>query len=145
MSAKENLDWKETCAKCMDGEIEPRQCEYYGEPNGCNSPTYGEHPNVGNAAKMRETIEWLKERLTAAVYDGSFEVHEALDKIDAALSAPPRNCDAGTPEEQAERFEHYCFIHRTMDRCCQDCPIKDEPCCELAWAQMPYAEEGGAA
>ena len=92
MSAKENLDWKETCAKCMDGEIEPRQCEYYGEPNGCNSPTYGEHPNVGNAAKMRETIEWLKERLTAAVYDGSFEVHEALDKIDAALSAPARNC-----------------------------------------------------
>jgi hypothetical protein len=93
MSANENWDRKETCAKCVDGEIEPRQCEYYGEPNGCNSPTYGEHPNVGNSAKMRETIEWLKERLTAAVYDGSFEVHEALDKIDAALSAPARNCD----------------------------------------------------
>lgn len=37
-------DWKEICAKCQDGEIEPKECEYYGEPNGCNSPTIGKHP-----------------------------------------------------------------------------------------------------
>lgn len=37
-------DWTETCRKCADGEIEPKECEYYGEPGGCNSPTYGEHP-----------------------------------------------------------------------------------------------------
>lgn len=112
MSANKNLDWKETCAKCMDGEIEPRQCEYYGEPNGCNSPTYGEHPNVGNAAKMRETIEWLKERLTAAVYDGSLDVHEALDKIDAALSAPARNCDLYNDVEDAWQ-DHKQFRRQT--------------------------------
>lgn len=29
------IDWKEMCAKCKDGDIEPRHCEYYGEPNGC--------------------------------------------------------------------------------------------------------------
>ena len=37
-------NWTEICAKCKEGDIEPRYCEYYGEPNGCNSPTYGEHP-----------------------------------------------------------------------------------------------------
>lgn len=44
------LDWMEICAKCQDGEIEPKECEYYGEPNGCNSPTYGEHPIARNNA-----------------------------------------------------------------------------------------------
>lgn len=46
------INWKEICAKCADGEIEPQFCEYYGEPNGCNSPIYGEHPvdTIGNAA-----------------------------------------------------------------------------------------------
>ena len=36
-------DWKDICEKCQDGEIEP-DCEYYGDPNGCNSPLYGQHP-----------------------------------------------------------------------------------------------------
>lgn len=39
-------NWTEICAKCKEGDIEPRYCEYYGEPNGCNSPTYGEHPSA---------------------------------------------------------------------------------------------------
>ena len=33
-------NWKEICAKCQDGEIEPKECKYYGEPNGCNLPPY---------------------------------------------------------------------------------------------------------
>ena len=48
-------DWKAICEKCHDGDILP-DCEYFGEPNGCNSPIYGEHPKakpVGNAAAMR--------------------------------------------------------------------------------------------
>jgi len=39
-------NWEDTCAKCMDGEIEPLQCKYYGDPNGCNSPMYGCHPKM---------------------------------------------------------------------------------------------------
>jgi hypothetical protein len=55
-----------------------------------------------------------------------------------------RNCDVGTAAEQSARYEKFCFDHRTMERCCQDCPIKDEPCCELAWAQLPYEEAPNA-
>lgn len=32
---------KMPCKQCADGEVEP-DCPYYGEPNGCNSPTYHE-------------------------------------------------------------------------------------------------------
>ena len=45
--------WKDICAKCHDGEIEP-ECEYYGEPNGCNSPIYGERPK--SSAAMRDAL-----------------------------------------------------------------------------------------
>ena len=100
----------------------------------------------GNQQKMREALD------AALMFIGNLEIepYSPLDEdaselrqtIMDALSAPARQCDVGTADEQNARYEHYCFIHRTMDRCCQDCPIKDEPCCELAWAQTPYAEEG---
>lgn len=52
---KPDPNWKDICARCNDGDIEPRFCKYYGEPNGCNSPIYGEHPtnekSAGNAAE----------------------------------------------------------------------------------------------
>ena len=32
--SKKALD--EKCRKCEEGEIEPYDCPYYGEPNGCN-------------------------------------------------------------------------------------------------------------
>ena len=60
-------DWAEICAKCRDGEVEPKDCEYYGEPCGCNSPIYGQHPKsaptskeslaVGNAAALSKCKE----------------------------------------------------------------------------------------
>lgn len=53
---------------------------------------------------------------------------------------PPRNCDIGTPEEQAERFNLQCFRHHT-GRCsphCSTIPAKTESECVLKWAQMPY-------
>lgn len=53
------IEWKEICSKCSEGEIEPKFCEYYGEPNGCNSPICGEHPTVGNMAAIREFAEYV--------------------------------------------------------------------------------------
>ena len=47
----------------------------------------------GNSAAMREALVWMSERMNAAVHDGSFDCYEALRKIEAALSAPARNCD----------------------------------------------------
>lgn len=59
-----------------------------------------------------------------------------------ALAKPPRNCDVGTAREQSKRFDEFCFARRTMESCCDKCPVKDDPSCELAWAQMPYMEGG---
>ena len=85
-------DWKAICEKCHDGDIEP-DCEYYGEPNGCNSPIYGEHPKaqpVGNAAAMREALKEARKVIKAM---GGYWARITLPIIDAALAAPARNCD----------------------------------------------------
>ena len=68
----------------------------------------------------------------------------------SALSEPPRQCDAGTPDEQAERFENFCLKHigcaeETGGKHCLCCPLvkaseKITQKCELHWAQMPYKE-----
>ena len=64
-----------------------------------------------------------------------------------------RNCDVGTSDEQAERFENFCLKHigcadETGGRHCVGCPLEKASRhitqkCELYWAQMPYADEGG--
>ena len=36
-------DWRRICADCREGKP-PKDCEYYGEPRGCNAPTYGGPP-----------------------------------------------------------------------------------------------------
>ena len=63
-----------------------------------------------------------------------------------ALSAPPRQCDVGTPYEQANRMRQFCAEQkRDGMRSCAYCPIAKPFTldCALIWAQMPYAEEGG--
>ena len=72
-------------------------------------------------------------------------VKSATVMANCALAAPPRNCDVGTAEEQAQRFHHQCFEHHT-GRCsphCRTLPAKTRQECALKWAQMPY-EEGCA-
>lgn len=115
-------DWKDICAKCKDGDIEPKHCKYYGEPNGCNSPIYGEHPTtenpsaVGNAAKLREALVSVKKSIDdmgAASLNGDPEVllmsltqvcARLSARIDAALAEPPRNCDMHTADELKDIF-----------------------------------------
>lgn len=41
-----------------------------------------------------------------------YEITTAIKKCFAALAAPPRNCDVGTAEDQAERFYAFCGDHR---------------------------------
>ena len=104
---------------------------------------------LGNAAAMREallmilgTVDHLQTRFAIPKL-ASEEISELKQIAESALSAPPRNCDVGTVAEQNERFDKYCYDHRSHEICCGKCPIFGEPCCELAWSQMPY-EEGGA-
>lgn len=120
---------------------------------------------VGDAAKLREAVVAMVNSETMGYndrdtlcgrcinklhgkckHDGSCWV----DKIMTALAAPPRNCDVGTAEEQAERFNEFCFGVK-----CAECRAHFTPehkteakrfgrvYCVTKWAQMPY-EEGGA-
>ena len=63
-----------------------------------------------------------------------------------AYEGKPRNCDVGTAEEQAERFEKHCqsFLNREGIKACVGCPccgVVMYGKCELAWEQMPYESE----
>ena len=128
------------------------------------TPTREKSSAVGNAAAMREALEkfnavdlsWLEFPLdgdSSTIYNSNKkeitipywrvaellnEVKAAQDMAKAALSAPPRNCDVGTAEEQNNRFLKFC---ESLD-CERYCPLFKAESCELAWAQMPY-EEGG--
>ena len=101
-----------------------------------------------NAAAMREALEKVRfylpyflqyVRLHDAQSGGYYE--KKLEVVNAALSAPPRNCDVGTAEEQEERYEKFCYAHRSREKGCGDCPLCDIPCCGFAWLQMPYESE----
>ena len=103
----------------------------------------------GDAAKLREAvceilsyIESFHKYITPGKGEKLTALFAVADTIRnnarAALAVPPRNCDVGTPEEQKQRYDSYCF-----SRGCGNCPLFDEEGCNFAWAQMPY-EEGGA-
>ena len=113
---------------------------------------------LNNTAAMREALQEARRFVSASAHRTDRDLlvmddekrgvyvlcpKDTLIKIDAALSAHPRNCDIGTVEEQAERFDEFCYNHRSREKGCGDCPLLDGvSCCELAWAQMPYVEGG---
>lgn len=160
-------NWKEICAKCADGEIEPTYCEYYGEPDGCNSPTRGEHPPVNNAAEMREALVALRDaarnfchqilnskhneimdKYTCAKqgFPAVIDIRDAIVRANYALAAPARNCDVGTSDEQVDRFGTFCISKKTtipLPEKCTRCRIRGEANvhkCMFEWAQLPYTE-----
>ena len=91
----------------------------------------------GNNAAMREALESVVEYL-----GGIIPTHREVELVKsarAALSTPPRNCDVGTPEEQARRFDAFCCAHHFQsDKCCSDCPCHSADRCEFEWGQLPY-------
>lgn len=85
----------------------------------------------------------------------TFEEGVRMDNVDkirseirAAISAPLRNCDVGTAEEQFDRHETFCekYFRYSMDNPCAKCPnYKDgDPSspCVFRFLQMPYGEGG---
>lgn len=157
--------WKDICAKCRDGDIEPTLCAYYSEPNGCNSPTVGVHPTVGQSsavgvAVMREALEDMRNIVEEMRSDDCSKVSPSILRrgwanilecicvaMEVALSSPARNCDVGTANEQEMRFKRFCESHWDLNRHsseCAGCPIDEKRMgseCEFAWAQMPYEAE----
>ena len=107
------------------------------------TPTREKSSAVGNAAAMREALLEASIALSDATHHHMTEddAKECLAVVVAALSAPPRNCDVGTPKEQSARFDAHCRKHMG----CLTCPLREKDGgvpkhCELAWSQMPYKE-----
>jgi len=92
----------------------------------------------GDCAKLREALKTVKRYL-----DGyTVNVLEMRSQVDAALAAPPRNCDAGTARQQEKRHkEEVC----PKSACPQHEGFVSKACrgCFAMWAQMP-CKEGGA-
>lgn len=74
-----------------------------------------------------------------------------MARVAAAMrsyKSEPRNCDIGSADEQAKRFEDFCLKHigcaeETLGKHCVGCPLEKASGnitqkCELYWAQMPY-------
>ena len=106
---------------------------------------------IGNAAAMREALEFIK--LASDDYEqygntkaGALDV--IYEKACAALSAPPRQCDVGTAKEQYARFNKYCNKRQKTDKSnpCGRANRSSNPCakCYSMWAQTPYVAEEGA-
>ena len=99
-------DWRKISSACQEGKP-PKDCEFYGEPDGCNArprcihPTCKESSQVGNAAKMREALENIVkvgypynfQHEAPHISGYCYDITKAITKCFEALSAPPRNCD----------------------------------------------------
>ena len=109
------------------------------------TPTREKSSSVGNAAAMRKALMEASIALSSATHHHLTEddAKECLAVIESALSKPPRNCDVGTAEEQAKRFNSFCKTHLSGIRgiCSPQCPCIE--CrsmfhCLTKWAQMQY-------
>lgn len=129
---KPDPNWRDICAKCFEnGATEPPDCKYYTE-DGCMSPIPDQHPliQVGDCAKLREVL--LQVIRSMELESGHMctekkrlgmhgQTQEDLCKgcrarnaecwtmtlkreCEAALAAPPRNCDALTADERTHKF-----------------------------------------
>ena len=86
--------------------------------------------------KMREALENIAGYAeTARCHTDDAHVLGYLEQIEkwaeSALSAPARQCDVGTPAEQERRYKATGEVYHTLT-------LTNA----LAWAQMPYAEDG---
>ena len=102
---------------------------------------------VGDCAKLREALVSIKAGILKRRSENVWYITDSdiLEKIDAALTAPPRNCDVGTAEEQYARYEDFCCKHykwNCSSGTCLQCPFS-EPTCKFSWAQLPYESEAG--
>lgn len=120
-------------------------CGEIGEMIG-REATREKSSQVGNAAKIREALERIRKEL---IYDSCrrtiTKFHDIICEVSySALSAPPRNCDVGTSEEQDARHSKWCRRYGIDGDIEVACAHKDMSCtlCALRWAQMPY-EKGG--
>ena len=91
---------------------------------------------------MREALDEIR---VAAMSDYEWDADYLIERCNAALSLPPRQCDVGTADEQLERWRAFC---NRYDDDCTGCPCDGDTCCSSftgcfsKWVQMPYTEGG---
>lgn len=98
---------------------------------------------ASNVKAMREALVMLKR-----LFDGRLmwqsDIRKAHEAVNAALAAPPRNCDVGTADEQRDRLEAFCGKHfrYSADNPCSGCQAYngDSSPCVYRFLQMPYDE-----
>lgn len=144
------------------------------DPDSTGEVARSQIAQQGNAAAMREALVCLRDAARdfynqilnskySVILDkytcckqgfpAVLDLRYAIPKANFAISKPPRNCDVGSLAEQRQRFHAYCEKMQNTDKaCCGGCPIVKlrldgtiGNSCELAWAQMPHEQEGGAA
>ena len=101
----------------------------------------------GNQMKMRDALRKITGLFRDIDLTTDCPESEAYAIAAEALSAPARQCDVGTAEEQAQRFHDFCVGNSSgiNGMCKPTCPCivcYDRCQCLAKWAQMPYAGEG---
>ena len=98
--------------------------------------------NIVRIAKIALTVNSIRNSNNSKLW-------RIIDKCKSAFSIPLRNCDVGTAEEQAKRWEMFCIEHHEpwkpgvpdiVSKSCE-CPCFCKNQCNIfIWAQMPYEE-----
>jgi len=99
--------------------------------------TEGNQMKIIEALKEINRVVWDKKRHTK-------EEVEAHRLATEAMTAPPRNCDVGTAEEQTKRLRNNCNKYKPSCIGCKYATDLQKVNCWLAWAQMPYEAKEGA-
>lgn len=97
-------------------------------------------------AKALETLELIGKAGDGRIHFGDIvRLGNARGELREALKEPLMNCEVGTVEEQAQRFNDYC--KKQSNGCCigkskGTCPIFKgyKIDCGLVWSQTPYEE-----
>lgn len=94
------------------------------------------------SSKMREALLKASFALASATHHDLTEddAKECLAVVEDALAEPLKNCEVGTPEEQAKRFKNYCDSKACKRNVCHSNGYEElfHHECFPIWAQMPY-------
>lgn len=88
----------------------------------------------GNAAAMHEALEAYLALWNNGTMNDLDKLRRVVGNMRAALSAPARQCDVGTAEDQEARYKMTREVYHTLT-------LTNA----LRWAQTPYEAEEGAA